>query len=168
VEQVVLCSPDKDLAQSVSGSRVVMLDRRRQRLLDEPAVREKFGVGPRSIPDFLALVGDDADGIPGVPRWGAKSAAALLSRFEHLERIPLDPREWRVRLAGADGLAASLREHFEDALLYRRLATLRTDVPLAESVEDLEWRGARREPLEELCREWGESEIGEAVPAWRG
>jgi 5'-3' exonuclease len=142
VEQVVVCSPDKDLAQCVRGTRVVCLDRIRRTTLDEDGVRAKFGVNPASIPDWLALVGDSADGFPGVPRWGAKSASAVLGVYSHLDAIPDDPRTWSVKVRGADALAASLREHRDDALLFRRLATLRTDVPLAESLDDLRWRGA--------------------------
>jgi 5'-3' exonuclease len=142
VEQVVICSPDKDLAQCVRGTRVVCLDRIRRKTLDEAGVRAKFGVGPASIPDWLALVGDSADGFPGVPRWGAKSAAAVLGTYEHLERIPDDARAWTVGVRGAESLAASLREHRDDAFLFRRLATLRDDVPLKESLDDLRWRGA--------------------------
>ena len=136
VEQVVICSPDKDLAQCVRGTRVVCLDRIRRTTLDEDGVHAKFGVGPESIPDWLALVGDSADGFPGVPRWGAKSASTVLGEYEHLEAIPDDPRAWSVKVRGADALAVSLREHRDDSLLYRRLATLRTDVPLSESLED--------------------------------
>jgi 5'-3' exonuclease len=142
VEQVVICSPDKDLAQCVRGTRVVCLDRMRRKVLDEDGVRAKFGVGPESIPDWLALVGDAADGYPGIPRWGAKSASAVLGVYGHLERIPDDPRTWTIAVRGAASLAASLREHRDAALLFRRLATLRTDVPLAESLDALRWRGA--------------------------
>jgi len=142
VEQVVICSPDKDLAQCVRSTRVVCLDRIRRTTLDEDGVRAKFGVSPASIPDWLALVGDSADGFPGVPRWGAKSASTVLGMYEHLERIPDDARAWSVTVRGAESLAASLREHRENALLFRRLATLRLDVPLPESLDDLRWRGA--------------------------
>ena len=141
VEQVVVCSPDKDLAQCVRGTRVVMFDRMRRRLFDEDGVNEKFGVPPASIPDWLALVGDDADGIPGLPRWGAKSAAVVLARYHSLEGIPDVEKEWDVEVRGAAALAASLRSHREDACLYRTLATLRTDVPLLEDVEALRYRG---------------------------
>ena len=143
VEQVVICSPDKDLAQCVRGARVVTLDRMRRRLFDEEGVKEKFGVAPASIPDWLALVGDDADGIPGVPRWGAKSAAVLLARYRSLEDIPDEEDEWDVPVRGAAALAASLRAHREEARLYRTLATLRTDVPLPEDLEALRYRGER-------------------------
>ena len=147
VEQVVICSPDKDLAQVVSGNRVVSLDRRREVVLDEEGVAEKFGVSPGSIPDYLALVGDSADGIPGVPRWGAKSTAQVLQTFEHIENIPNDAGAWGVKVRGANALAQNLAEHREAAMLYRRLATLRSDVPIAETPNDLEWKGARRQSI---------------------
>jgi 5'-3' exonuclease len=147
VEQVVICSPDKDLAQCVRGTRVVCLDRMRRKLLDEHGVRAKFGVGPESIPDWLALVGDAADGYPGIPRWGAKSASAVLGAYSHLEQIPDDPRAWTVAVRGAEALAAALADHRQEALLYRRLATLRLDVPLTETLDDLRWRGAQPHAL---------------------
>jgi 5'-3' exonuclease len=167
VERVVLCSPDKDLAQCVSGTRVVALDRRRDTLLDEAGVLSKFGVPPASIPDWLALVGDAADGIPGIPRWGERSAAAVLAVYRSIGSIPDDPGRWTVRVRGAAALAESLRARRTDAELYRRLATLRTDVPLQESLADLEWRGASREPLRELSIALGDAEILERVPRWR-
>jgi 5'-3' exonuclease len=167
VEQVVICSPDKDLAQCVKGSRVVCLDRRQRRLLDEAGVREKFGVAPASLPDWLALVGDSADGYPGVPRWGAKSASAVLGRYARLEAIPEFEREWEVPVRGAAALGESLRTHRAEAALFRRLATLRTDAELPESLEDLRWRGARRGQLEELCDLIGETEVVPRMPAWR-
>jgi 5'-3' exonuclease len=166
VEQVVICSPDKDLAQLVSGSRIVCWDRRREIVLDEAGVLEKFGVGPQSIPDWLALVGDSADGYPGVPGWGAKSASALLSRYGHLESIPDDPQDWGLGAGRAARLAESLAQHRQDALLYRQLATLRTDVPLQETLDDLEWRGARSE-LKEVCHRLGDEKIPERVSRWR-
>ncbi|HET7012109.1 MAG TPA: 5'-3' exonuclease H3TH domain-containing protein [Anaerolineales bacterium] len=162
VEQVVLCSPDKDLAQMVSGRRVVAWDRRRDLILDEDGVRAKFGVSPPSIPDWLALVGDAADGYPGLPGWGAKSASAVLGRFGHLESIPEDRSQWGIAPGRAARLAQSLAEHHDEALLYRRLATLREDVPLKENLGDLQWRGP--EPgLVRLCREWGDEELAERV-----
>ena len=167
VSQVVICSPDKDLAQCVRGDRVVCLDRRRARVLDAAGTVAKFGVEPRSIPDWLALVGDDADGIPGVPRWGARSAAALLARWKTIEAIPDDPSRWQVEVRGAPALAASLREAREAAGLYKVLATLRTDVPLAETLADLEWRGARRDALLALAEELGDDELVDRVPRWR-
>lgn len=166
VEQVVLCSPDKDLAQCVTGTRVVCWDRRRDIVYDEDGVLEKYGVRPGSIPDWLALVGDSADGYPGVPGWGAKSATAVLSRYAHLEAIPEDPREWGLTPGRARRLAESLRDHAQDAMLFRRLATLRTDVPLKERLGDLEWRGAR-ERLRELCREWGDAGLPARVSRWQ-
>jgi 5'-3' exonuclease len=166
VEQMVLCTPDKDMAQCVRDSQVVCLDRMRRRVIDEAAVIAKFGVGPASIPDWLALVGDSADGYPGVPRWGATSATALLAYYGRLEAIPEHERYWAVSVRGAAGLAASLRAHRDDARLYRLLATLRTDAPLGETLDDLRWRGARPE-LTELCREIGEERLLERVTRWR-
>jgi 5'-3' exonuclease len=161
VERVVVCSPDKDLAQCVQGDRVVCFDRIRRKRLDERGVREKFGVTPKSIPDWLALVGDSADGFPGVPRWGAKSAAAVLGTYEKLEAIPADANAWEVAVRGAPALAASLAEHRADAFLFRQLATLRTDVPLAESLEDLRWRGPDVPALTALAEHWGDDAIVE-------
>jgi 5'-3' exonuclease len=166
VEQVVICSPDKDMAQCVRGSRVVCLDRMRRRVLDEAGVVAKFGVAPASIPDYLALVGDSADGIPGVPRWGARSAAALLARYGRWDAIPEDEAGWDVNVRGAQALAESLRSHRGEAELYRVLATLRTDVPLAATIEDLEWRGARRAALAGLCREIDDDAFLDRVPTW--
>ncbi|MCB1057671.1 MAG: flap endonuclease [Acidobacteria bacterium] len=163
VEQVVLCSPDKDLAQCVHGERVVCLDRRRETLLDEDGVRAKHGVDPESIPDLLALTGDTADGIPGLPGWGAKSSATVLAHYRHLEAIPDDPEEWPVKVRGASRLAATLAERRADATLYRRLATLRTDVPLAEDQADLRWQGADRQALEALATEWGDPGLVERI-----
>jgi 5'-3' exonuclease len=153
VRQVRLCSPDKDLAQCVRDRRIVLFDRRTEATLDEGGVREKFGVPPASIPDWLALVGDSADGIPGVPRWGAKSAAAVLGRYRKLEAIPDEAAKWTVPVRGAAGLAESLKTHRREALLYRTLATLREDVPIAETLADLRWRGPHREGLKRVCAE---------------
>jgi len=141
VEQVLICTPDKDLAQCVRGDHVVQLDRRREILVDERGVVTKFGVGPASIPDYLALVGDSADGFPGLPGWGAKSAASVLARWEHIEDIPEDPARWDVTVRGAAKLAAVLRASFDDALLFKELATLREDRTLLDSVADLRWAG---------------------------
>ena len=141
VERVIICTPDKDLAQSVRGTRVVQLLRRTNVFLDEAAVIKKFGVEPASIPDYLALVGDSSDGYPGLPGWGAKSSAAVLAKFKHLEQIPEDPREWRVNANNAATLARTLTENRGLVMLFRDLATLRTDIPVFESVEDLRWRG---------------------------
>ena len=166
VEQIVICTPDKDMAQCVRGSRIVLLDRMRRKILDEPGVVEKFGVSPESIPDWLALVGDSSDGYPGVPRWGAKSAAAILSVYPHLEDIPAHEREWQVGVRGAASLAASLRDHRDEAFLYRRLATLRFDTPLREQLDDLRWRGARRQALTALCAELGDDAFLQRVSRW--
>ncbi|MFQ6026948.1 MAG: 5'-3' exonuclease H3TH domain-containing protein [Dehalococcoidia bacterium] len=168
MEQVVICSPDKDLNQVVQGQRVVTLDRRREIVLDEEGVREKFGVLPESIPDYLGLVGDAADGIPGIPRWGAKSSAQLLSRYRHIEQIPEDSDQWEVTVRGAKNVAASLAQNFQDALLYRQLATLRLDVPLSESLEDLEWRGVPRPEFQELCGELGFQRLVDLPHRWAG
>ncbi len=137
VERVIVCTPDKDLAQCVSGTRVVQLDRRRREIRDEAGVVKKFGVSPESIPDYLALVGDAADGFPGLPGWGPKSSAAVLAKFRHLEAIPPDPRDWHVDAANAGGLARTLAAQREEALLFRRLATLRPDIPLFQDVDEL-------------------------------
>jgi 5'-3' exonuclease len=141
VERVIICTPDKDLAQCVRGSRVVQLNRRKRVTCDEAGVIQKFGVLPESIPDYLALVGDAADGYPGLPGWGAKSSAAVLARFGHLESIPPDWREWRVNATSAATLAETLLREREHALLFRTLATLRTDIALFDDVDQLRWNG---------------------------
>ena len=141
VERVIICTPDKDLAQCVRGSRIVQLNRRTRVTLDEAGVIKKFGVSPVSIPDYLALVGDAADGYPGLPGWGAKSSAAVLAKFIHLESIPLDPREWQVNASNASALAETLHRERDRALLFRTLATLRTDITLFEDVDQLRWNG---------------------------
>jgi len=168
VEQVVIVSPDKDFSQCVRGTRVICLDRQRSRTMDEAGVVERYGIGPGSIPDYLALVGDTADGIPGLPGWGARSTGAVLARYGHIEAIPLDARAWDVKVRGAPALAAALAAEREAALLYRRLATLRTDAPLGiATVDGLAWRGARRDLLEPLCAELGESALLDQVPRWQ-
>ena len=167
VEQVLICTPDKDMTQCVRDGRIVCFDRMRRKMIDEAAVVAKFGVPPVSIADWLALVGDSADGYPGVPRWGAKSAAAVLAHYGHLEAIPDSERLWSVNVRGAAALAASLREHRDAAYLYRRLATLRTDAPLTETLDDLRWHGARVRELKDLCRELGNDDIIGRVPLWR-
>ena len=141
VEQVIICTPDKDLGQSVSGTRIVQLHRRTGVTLDEAGIVQKFGVTPASIPDYLALVGDSADGYPGLKGWGAKSSAAALAKFLHLESIPKDWRDWHVNVTGAATLAATLQSNFEEAVLFRTLATLRTDIDLFQDVEQLHWNG---------------------------
>jgi 5'-3' exonuclease len=165
VDQVIICSPDKDLAQLVAGDQVVCWDRRRDIVYDEAAVLAKFGVRPASIPDWLALVGDSADGYPGLSGWGSKSASAVLSRYEHLESIPDDPTQWGLDGGRALRLAERLRADRGEALLYRRLATLRHDVPIHERLADLEWRGAHQH-LKRLCAELGSETFPERVPRW--
>jgi len=154
VEQVIICTPDKDLSQCVRGQRVVQLDRRKRELRDEGGVVARFGVSPASIPDYLALVGDSADGFPGVPGWGEKAAGTVLGRYAHLERIPTSHAQWEVPVRGAARLAAALQEHRELAILFRRLATLRTDVPVFETVDDLRWRGPAPE-FERVAQQLG-------------
>ena len=143
VERVIICSPDKDLAQCVRGTRIVQVNRRTRVTLDEAAIVSKFGVSPASIPDYLALVGDAADGYPGLPGWGAKSSAAVLAKFAHLESIPTDWREWRVNAANASTLAHTLSNERDRALLFRTLATLRTDIALFDEVDELQWHGPK-------------------------
>ena len=167
VEQIVICSPDKDLAQVVSSSKVVSLDRRRNAVLDEQGVIAKYGVPPSSIPDYLALVGDAADGIPGVPRWGAKSTAQVLQKFGHIEDIPDDAGLWGIKVRGANSLAQNLVEHRKATELYRELATLRFDVPITQSLDDLTWLGAGRGEYQALCAECGLDRLLDAPHNWR-
>ena len=141
VERVIICTPDKDLAQCVRGTRIVQLNRRTRVTYDEAGVIQKFGVAPESIPDYLALVGDTSDGYPGLPGWGAKSSAAVLAKFVHLESIPADWREWRVNAANAGALAGTLARERDRAMLFRTLATLRTDIALFDNVDQLRWNG---------------------------
>ena len=168
VEQVVICTPDKDLAQMVQGDRVVCFDRRKEMIIDEAAVVAKFGVGPQSIADYLALVGDAADGIPGIARWGAKSSASALQRYVRIEDMPLDLAEWDVKIRGLATMVKNLSEGYEDALLYKRLATLRTDVPLKEGVEEMEWRGVRRDEFEDLCDRLDAERLMSLPHRWEG
>ncbi len=165
-EQVLIATPDKDLAQCVRGRHVVMLDRRRKQTLDEEGVRAKFGVSPGSIPDWLALVGDSSDGYPGLPGWGARSAATVLARFGTIEAIPPAASSWKLGVRGADRLAATLAERRGEALLYKRLATLRNDVPLRESLDELEWRGARKE-LRDFCARIGFDDFPKRIQKWQ-
>lgn len=141
VSKVLICTPDKDLAQCVVGERIVLFDRRREIVYDESGVVSKFGVSPESIPDYLAVVGDSADGYPGLPGWGAKAAAAVLSQYRHFENVPKDPLLWPKSVRGAAKLAATLFGSWEDALLFRRLARLRVDAPVFNDIEELRWRG---------------------------
>ena len=151
VSQVLICTPDKDLSQCVVGTRVVQLDRRRDILRDEAGVVAKFGVKPQSIPDYLAVVGDSADGFPGISGWGAKAAALVLSQYPHLEDIPKDWREWHPSIRRARALSESLFGAWDDALLFRTLATLRLDAPVFATVHDLRWKGPRAD-FEECCQ----------------
>lgn len=155
IEQIVICSPDKDLAQMVKGQYVVCWDRRRELILDEVGVEKKFGVLPVSIPDYLALVGDAADGIPGIPKWGAKSSGMILNRYQHLENIPGDASLWDVNVRSASVLSSNLLEFREQAFLYRELATLRLDVPIKHSLEEMTWRGFLIDELTSACDEFG-------------
>jgi 5'-3' exonuclease len=168
VERVLICTVDKDLAQCVRGERVVLRDRRRDLTYDEAAVVARWGVPPAAIPDYLALVGDAADGFPGLPGFGPRTAAALLARFGRLEAIPEDPAAWEVAVRGPERLAATLRERRRDAYLFRHLATLRTDVPLAGAEpDDLRWRGAPREAWSAFCARWGLPALGGRPHRWR-
>jgi 5'-3' exonuclease len=169
VEQIIVGSPDKDLAQLVSGDRVVCWDRRREIIIDEAGVIEKYGVSPGSIPDWLALVGDSADGFPGIPGWGAKSASSVLAQYRKLESIPKDAAKWKVSAISpgrASSLVESLTRNWEEALLFRQLATLRIDIPLEENLSDLKWQGAREE-LKGLCKSLGDDKIPLRVARWR-
>jgi len=167
VERVVVHTPDKDLCQLYGDPRIVGYDRRRGRFVDRAAVRERFGVEPESIPDYLALVGDAADGLPGIPGWGAKSTAAVLSRHRHIEAIPLEPARWQVGVRGAARLGENLLTHLEEALLYRYLATLRTDVPLPDALGDLRWQGVPRGRFLALCDGLGFGRIRDRPRRWR-
>lgn len=166
VEQVRILTPDKDLAQVVDGDRIVQVDRLRGTERDEAGVVERFGVAPASIPDLLALVGDTADGIPGLPGFGAKTAAALLARYGHLEAIPGDPSRWEVTVRGTARLAATLQERADDVRLYRELATLVTDVPLAASLDDLRFRGVPRRRFLAWCEEVGVDMLRDRPTRW--
>jgi len=162
VERVFICTPDKDLAQCVRGDSIVQFDRRQGIVRNEQGIVEKFGVLPRSIPDFLAVVGDAADGFPGVPRWGEKSSARVLSHYEHLEDIPQEVAQWDFELRGAAGLAKSLREHWDEALLFRDLATLRTDAHVFDDVDELRWKGPTDE-FADVCQQLGATDLAEEV-----
>ena len=151
VSQVFICTPDKDLSQCVQGTRIVQLDRRKNAIRDEAGVVEKFGVRPESIPDYLALVGDSADGFPGIKGWGEKAAGSVLSHYPHLEKIPKDWRTWNPSIRRARPLAESLFSAWDDAVLFRTLATLRLDVPVFTTIDDLRWQGPRPE-FQKLCQ----------------
>src|SRR3954449_4993495 len=175
IERILVCTPDKDMAQLVEGDRVVLWDRRRGITYDEAGVREKWGVGPASIPDWLAVVGDASDGYPGIPGWGAKGAAAILARYGHLEEVPAKASSWEVPGVGggrAMTLAASLRDHWAEAMLYRDLARLRTaedGVPIRQQQpDDLRWEGTPRETWQAFCDEWGLDRLGSRPHRWVG
>jgi 5'-3' exonuclease len=166
VEQIVICSVDKDLTQMVDGERVICWDRRREILLNEKGVTDKFGVSPESIPDFLALVGDSADGYPGIQGWGEKSTATVLAKYKHIENIPNDPTKLGLSVGRATTLLNNLQKNYKDALLFRELSTLRTDVPLKESLADLKWQGATPR-LKKVCKELRSESIVERVKKWQ-
>jgi 5'-3' exonuclease len=168
VDRVVVMSPDKDMCQLYGNPKIVGFDRRKAAFIDAEGVMEKFGVSPESIPDYLALVGDTADGIPGLPGWGAKSSSVLLARYGHIEDIPASDADWDVKVRGASKLAATLRDTMDDALLYRDLATLRTDADIPQSLDELAWKGAKRGEFEALCAELGFESIVGRVPRWEG
>lgn len=166
VEQVVIMSPDKDMTQCISGTRVVGFDRRKNTLIDEDGVWEKFGVAPESIPDYLGLVGDTADGFPGLKGWGPKSASLVLAKYGHIEQIPLEADLWDVAVRGAERLVETLRLHIAEALLFRYLAVLRLDVPLDETLSDLEWKGVPRERFIGFCDEYGFGSLRDRPEKW--
>lgn len=166
VEQVVICANDNDFDQCVIGERVVVLDRIRKVVTDETAVRARWGVSPAQIPEVFALVGDRSDGLPGVPGWGVRSAAALLAEYGTVDAIPLDATDWAVKVRSAERLVAALREHHTEALLCRDLSRLRTDLPLRATVADLEWRGARRDRVTALVDRLGDDATVERITRW--
>ncbi len=166
VERVVICTSDNDLAQSVRGERVVVLNRITQVVTDEARVRERFGVAPQQIPDLFALIGDRSDGLAGLPGWGAKSAAAVLRRYGCIESIPDDHNQWDLAVRGAERLAAILRERRAETVLSRELSIRRDDLPLPVSLSAVEWRGARRELIAELVVELDDSSTVERIPRW--
>jgi len=166
VKQVLLCSPDKDLAQCVIGQKVVGYDRGKNVILDEDGVVAKFGVSPESIPDLLALVGDTADGIPGIERWGMKSASTVLAAYGTLDKIPAKAKDWKVAVRGAEALAESLNASRKEAALYKKLATIRYDVPLKETLKEIEWKGADARALEKIADEIADPELAKRIERW--
>jgi len=166
VEQVRIMTPDKDLGQCLRGQQVVQVDRIRKTVTDEAAMTERRGVAPASIPDYLALVGDTADGIPGLPGFGEKASSALLGHYGHIEAIPADPSAWAVKVRGASRLAATLAERMDDVLLYRQLATLVDDVPLEEDLAQLEWQGAPRQAFSAWCDRVGADRLRDRPSRW--
>lgn len=168
VDRVIVMSPDKDMTQLFGNPKIVGYDRRNGVFIDADGTREKFGVSPESIPDYLALVGDTADGIPGLPGWGAKSAATLLASYVHLDAIPGSEEDWNVKVRSAAKLAETLRDRMDDAILFRDLATLRTDADIPQTLEDLEWRGVYREGYETLCDQLGFTGLRTRPNRWYG
>ncbi len=166
VSQILICTPDKDLAQCVVDQRVVCFDRRNRLMIDEQGVRDKYGVDPSSIPDWLALVGDSADGIPGIRGWGKKSAAIVLEHYKYLEGIPRRMDEWVIQVRGASRLAHNLAEAWPEVLLYRQLASLRLDVELGFTVDDVKWAGVPKPAFEQLCSRLERPDLSERVPRW--
>jgi 5'-3' exonuclease len=166
-DQVRILTPDKDLGQCIRGERVVQIDRMRNKLIDEAALRARRGVGPESIADMLALTGDTADGIPGIPGFGEKTAATLLAKWITIEAIPDDPKQWGVAVRGADRLAATLASMRSEAMLYKKLATLREDVPLFDTPDELRWRGADRERWQAWCDSADMDELRDRPKLWR-
>ena len=167
VEQVVICATDNDFTQCVRGVRVVLLDRIRKRVTDAAGVLERFGVDPEQIPDLFALIGDRSDGLPGVSGWGRTSAAALLGRYRRLDDIPTDPATWDVPVRGAARLSATLRDHWDEALLCRDLSVLRTDLPIRHTVADLEWRGASRPAVDAVVARLGDATPVDWITRWQ-
>jgi 5'-3' exonuclease len=167
VEQVVICATDNDFTQCVRGERIVLLDRIRKRVTDAAGVFERFRVEPAQIPDLFALIGDRSDGLPGVPGWGRTSAAAVLGRYRRLDDIPPDPAVWDVPVRGAARLSAALREHWDEALLCRDLSVLRTDLPIHQTVADLEWHGASRPAIDAVVAKLGDQTAVEWISRWR-
>ena len=166
VDQVVICSPDKDLAQMVQGDSVICYDRRRETVMDEAGVVEKFGVPPGSITDLLALTGDTADGIPGIPKWGTKTSSQMLAHYGHIENIPDDASEWAVKVRGAAAASDSLNAHTSEAALYKDLTTLRTNVPIDVSLAALKWQGVDRQKYEALCDDLGFGRLAGLPHRW--
>lgn len=166
VDQIIICSVDKDLTQMVDGDRVICWDRRREITLNEKGVTEKFGVPPESIPDFLALVGDSADGYPGIQGWGEKSTATVLAKYKHIEAIPKDPNKIPLSLGRTTTLLENLQNNYKEALLFRELSTLRTDVPIKETLADLKWQGVYPR-FKKVCEELGNQSIPERITRWR-
>ena len=167
VDRVIVMSPDKDMAQLYGHPKIVGYDRRNQMIVDADGVREKFGVSPESIPDYLGLVGDTADGFPGLPGWGAKSAGALLTRYNHIESIPSSELDWDVKVRSAARLAETLRDHMDDALLFKDIATLRTDADIPQTLDEIEWKGAKRQEFMALCDELGFTSLKTRPTRWQ-